>query len=143
MGNELDFELALRMALVVVGLGVALHYFLMSNFIVAAPHWLRMIALPSAVGPGVGMIVCGLAGAVIAGMICSLVAAAAMVLIQLEAWREGAHVSEQLAKAAYFRRNQKAIIRDMVTGVDPFIEMELERQREARDARSRQRMAEG
>ncbi len=138
-----DFEWPMRFALMLAGVGAGGHYFLMTNFIVTAPHWMRILALPGAVGPAVGMVVCGVVGAVDAGLMFSLVANVAMVAIQLEAWREGAHVSEQLAKAAHFRRNQQAIIRDMVTGVDPFVEMELARQREARHARSASRQHAG
>lgn len=119
-----DLQVLVRFLLVLVGIGAAIHYFLMSNFITAAPHWLRAIALPVSVGFAVGMVISGLWGDFMSGLLCTLATSAAMVLVQLEAWREGAHVSEQLAKAAKFRQNQKAIIRGIVLGTEEFVDFD-------------------
>jgi cytochrome c oxidase assembly factor CtaG len=113
-------EWIIRAGLFVVGLGVVVHYQLISNFITAAPHWIKAVALPLCTGGGIGMIACALSGAVLVGLGFALWSCAAVMAVQLEAWREGVHVSEQFAKAAQFKRNKAAMIRDWVLNVEEF-----------------------
>jgi hypothetical protein len=110
----------LRAGLFLVGLGVVIHYQLISNFITAAPHWIKALALPLCTGGGIGMIYCAFNGAVLPGLGFALWSCAAVMAVQLEAWREGVHVSEQFAKAAQFKRNKAAMIRDWVLNVEEF-----------------------
>lgn len=119
MTHEL-IDILIRAALLLVGLGVVVHYQLISNFITDAPHWVRELALPLCVGGGIGMIWCGFNGEVVAGLRFALWSCAAVMAVQLEAWREGVHVSEQFAKAAQFRKNKAAMFKDWVISAEEF-----------------------
>jgi hypothetical protein len=113
-------EWLIRAGLFVVGLGVLIHYQLISNFITAAPHWIKALALPLCTGGGIGMIWCAFNGETVAGLGFALWSCAAVMAVQLEAWREGVHVSEQFAKAAHFKKNKAAMFRDWVVSAEEF-----------------------
>ena len=93
------------------GLGVAAHYHLIANFLTIAPFWIRWLSALTA-GMGFGMMFCALTGSIHYGLALGLVANAGMILIQLAAWRAGAHISDAFARSAYFRLNRKTMIRD-------------------------------
>ena len=91
-----------RVLLVVAGVGVAVHYHLMANFMRRSPHWVKVLALPLASAGGVGMIFCGAYGSLLGGVLAATAAMCAVVAINLAAWSNGAHISvlfEQQAQA--------------------------------------------
>jgi hypothetical protein len=89
-----------RILLVVAGVGVAVHYHLMANFMQRSPHWVKAIALPLATAGGVGMIFCGAYEALLGGVLASGIAMCAVVAINLAAWHNGAHVAVLFEKQA-------------------------------------------
>lgn len=103
VGQMIAVDLAVRAIMILVGVGAALHYWLMCNAITVAPQWLKLTALPGAVGSAVVMVASGLLGATVLGLAASLFVCANMIVVNLAVWHSGAYVSDQFRKASIAR----------------------------------------
>lgn len=109
-----------RLLLVLAGAGVAVHYHLMASFMRRAPWWVKYLALPVSTFGGVGMVFCGVTGAYLGGALASTVAMASVVVINLAAWANGAHVSVLFERQAQQRDllKVKGLMREFREGVE-------------------------
>ena len=94
MDNDLD--LLVRIVAFAAGLWTALHHFLASNALLRAPHWVKLLLLPSIVANGVGICFASIVNG--SGMVFILAAPLAVMLSikDFVLWRSGAFISHTL-----------------------------------------------
>lgn len=108
--------------LVVTGLGVAVHFHLMANFLTKAPKWIPFVlAFTSAVG-GIGMIISGLFGGLLYALLFSLAANIGILSVIFALWFYGVEVSKEFARVIYFRQNRKTMLYDWEVNAVDFVE---------------------
>lgn len=94
MDNDLD--LLVRVGAFAVGLWTAMHHFLASNALLRAPHWVKLLLLPSIVVNGVA--IC-FASIVNGSGVAILLSAPLVVVLSIKdfvLWRSGAFISTTL-----------------------------------------------
>jgi cytochrome c oxidase assembly factor CtaG len=91
-------ELLTQAMMIVCGLAVSIHYFLVANFVTKAPKWVKIIVLPMCVGAGLGMVYCAIKSRTDVGLFFSLWGLTSVMVVHLEAWRRGYCISRQFSK---------------------------------------------
>lgn len=93
--------------LVIGGIAVTAHTFLMANFCTEGSRLVKYILLPSCVAGGVMMIHGGVYNSGW-GVYAAAVTVLPLIAVQIIAWAHGAEISEQLKKKAMERERQRA-----------------------------------
>jgi len=105
MDNDLD--LLVRVGAFAAGLWTALHHFLASNALLRAPHWVKLLLLPSIVVNGVA--IC-FASIVNGSGVAILLSAPLVVLLSIKdfvLWRSGAFISTTLDRQEQLKTDIK------------------------------------